>query len=111
MKKDEIVKKTQEFQTIIRNKKQFVSNELILYYIKNNSFQIGISIPKKFINAVGRNYLRRQIRAIVSKISYESIKYKIILIIRKDFIILTYKQKEKEIIKIIERLKKVNINE
>ncbi len=104
MKKNEIVKKTQEFQSIIRNKKQFVSNNLILYYVKNDSFQIGISIPKKFINAVGRNYLRRQIRSIVSKINYKNIKYKIILIIRKDFIKLTYIEKETEVKKFIERL-------
>ncbi len=106
MKKNEIVKKTQEFQNIIRNKKQFVSNNLILYYIKNDSFQIGISIPKKFINAVGRNYLRRQIRMIVSNIDYSNIKYKIILIIRKDYMQLTYEQKKKEIIEFIERLGK-----
>ncbi|MGL5733084.1 MAG: ribonuclease P protein component [Metamycoplasmataceae bacterium] len=106
MKKQEIVKKTQEFQNIIRNKKQFVSNELILYYMKNDSFQIGISIPKKFVNAVGRNYLRRQIRAIVSNIDYQSIKYKVILIIRKDYMKLTYIEKEKAIKKFIERLAK-----
>ena len=106
MKKNEIVKNTQEFQNIIRNKKQFVSNNLILYYIKNDSFQIGISIPKKFINAVGRNYLRRQIRMIVSNIDYSNIKYKIILIIRKDYMQLTYEQKKKEIIEFIERLGK-----
>lgn len=105
MKKHEIVKKTQEFQNIIRNKKQFVSNDLILYYVKNDSFQIGISIPKKFINAVGRNYLRRQIRAIVSNLDYLSIKYKVILIIRKDFMKLSYKEKENQIQKFIERLK------
>ncbi|MGL5205181.1 MAG: ribonuclease P protein component [Metamycoplasmataceae bacterium] len=106
MKKHEIVKKTQEFQNIIRNKKQFVSNELILYYIENDSFQIGISIPKKFINAVGRNYLKRQIRAIVSNIDYQDIKYKIILIIRKDYMKLTYLEKEKVIKKFMERLVK-----
>lgn len=106
MKKNEIVKKTQEFQNIIRNKKQFVSNELILYYVENDSFQIGISIPKKFVNAVGRNYLRRQIRSIVSNIDYRNIKYKIILIIRKDYMKLTYIEKEKEITKFIERLTK-----
>ncbi len=106
MKKNEIVKKTQEFQNIIRNKKQFVSNNLILYYVKSESFQIGISIPKKFINAVGRNYLRRQIRSIASNINNSNIKYKIILIIRKDYMKLTYNQKEKEIIEFIERLRK-----
>ncbi|MGL6125270.1 MAG: ribonuclease P protein component [Metamycoplasmataceae bacterium] len=106
MKKHEIVKKTQEFQNIIRNKKQFVSNELILYYVESDSFQIGISIPKKFVNAVGRNYLRRQIRAIVSSINYENIKYKVILIIRKDYMKLSYTDKKKEIIKFMERLAK-----
>ncbi len=106
MKKHEIVKKTQEFQDIIKNKKQFVSSNIILYYVKHDSFQIGISIPKKFINAVGRNYLRRQIRSIVSNMDYSNIKYKIILIIRKDYMKLTYIEKEKEIVKFIERLMK-----
>ena len=106
MKKHEIVKKTQEFQSIIKNKKQLVSNNMILYYVKNDSFQIGISIPKKFINAVGRNYWRRQIRSIVSGMDYSNINYKIILIIRKDYMKLSYIEKEEAIIKFIERLTK-----
>jgi ribonuclease P protein component len=104
MKKHEIVKKTQEFQSIIKNKKQLVSSNIILYYVKSDSFQIGISIPKKFINAVGRNYLRRQIRSIVSGMDYSNINYKVILIIRKDYMKLTYVEKEREIVKFIERL-------
>lgn len=104
MKKNEIVKKTQDFQKIISLKKQFVSNSLILYYVKSDSFQIGISIPKKFINAVGRNYLRRQIRSIVSSLNYKDIKFRIILIIRKEYMKLSYIEKEKEIVKFLERL-------
>lgn len=107
MKKSNILKKNWEFQKIINHKKQFISKFLILYYSKSSECQIGISIPKKFAIAVKRNYLKRQIRAIIDKNNLlNSVKFKIVLIVRKDFIDIPFEKKELEIIKIFEKLKK-----
>ncbi|WGI36657.1 ribonuclease P protein component [Mesomycoplasma lagogenitalium] len=104
MKKENRLKKNWEFQDVINNKKQIVTKSLILYYKSFNIFQIGISVPKKFSNAVKRNYYRRQIKSILNKINYKEIKFQIVLILRKGFLNLSFQEKENEIIKIFRRL-------
>lgn len=105
MKKNLIVKKNWEFQEIINKKQQFISKTLILYHINSDKFQIGISIPKKFANAVLRNYLKRQIKAIIDQeISIGLINKKIVLIVRKSFINLSFIDKKNELMKIFNKL-------
>ena len=105
LKKENIVKKNWEFQKIISYKKQYLNKYLILYFFKNTCFKIGISIPKKFANAAKRNYLRRQIRAIIAeKKQILSLNYNVILIIRKDFINLNFEEKKHYVYKIFSRL-------
>ena len=105
LKKENIVKKNWEFQKIINSKKQYLSKYLILYYLKNQHFEIGISIPKKFANAVQRNYLKRQIRSIIKqKINFSNLNYRIVLIVRKEFIKLPFEQKVQQIEKIFMKL-------
>lgn len=105
LKKENIVKKNWEFQKIIGSKKQYLSKYLILYYLKNTCFKIGISIPKKFANAAKRNYLRRQIRAIIAqKAKILNLNYNVVLIIRKDFINLNFEEKKYYVYKIFSRL-------
>ncbi|WP_404912111.1 ribonuclease P protein component [Mesomycoplasma hyopneumoniae] len=62
MQKIRSIKKNWEFQAIINKKNQIVTNYLIFYYVKSDFFEIGISVPKKFANAVKRNYYKRQIK-------------------------------------------------
>lgn len=105
LKKENIVKKNWEFQKIINSKKQYLSKYLILYYLKNKNFEIGISIPKKFANAVQRNYLKRQIRSIIKqKINFSNLNYRIVLIVRKEFIKLPFEQKVQQVEKIFMKL-------
>lgn len=105
LKKENIVKKNWEFQKIINSKKQYLSKYLILYYLKNQNFEIGISIPKKFANAVQRNYLKRQIRSIIKqKINFLNLNYRIVLIVRKEFIKLPFEQKVQQVEKIFMKL-------
>lgn len=112
MKKENIVKKNWEFQKIILLKKQLINKYLIIYYIKNKKFEIGISIPKKFANAVGRNYLKRQIKSILDKnININDVHYKIILIVRKDFIELPFAKKEEQVIKMFDKLNRIRNKE
>lgn len=104
MKKKYILKKNWEFQKIIDSKKQIILPTIILYYQKSKNFKIGISIPKKFANAVKRNFLKRQIKAMLEEIKPWNLKYEIILIIRRNYINLNFLEKQKEVAKIIERI-------
>lgn len=106
MKKENILKKNLEFQKIISNKKQVINKYLIIYYEKCDHFEIGISIPKKFINAVKRNFIKRQIKWILdSFIKYQNIKYKLVLIVRKEFLNLTIDEKKEQVVKIFQKFK------
>ena len=69
MKKDEVVKKTREFDQIIKKGQYQKNNEFVIYYIDNEkeSDRFGISVSKKIGNAVIRNYYKRVIRNICDK--------------------------------------------
>lgn len=105
MKKEYILKKNLEFQEIINKKKQIINKYLILYYENSDHFQIGISTPKKFANAINRNYIKRQIKWVLdTSIDYKNIKKRIVLIVRKDFLQLSIDDKKNQIIKNINKL-------
>ncbi|WP_029513754.1 ribonuclease P protein component [Mycoplasmopsis primatum] len=86
MKKIYRLQKSWEFDEIIKEKNQFINNFLILYYKKSSDFKLGITIPKKFCNAVLRNYYKRQLKAIIHSLNIYHINYHCVLILRKEFL-------------------------
>ncbi|QJR44286.1 ribonuclease P protein component [Mycoplasma miroungirhinis] len=110
MTKLNVVQKNWEFQKIINAKKQFVSKNVIIYYLPSPIFKVGISIPKTFANAVLRNKYKNQIRQIIRKNNFEDILIQSVIIIRKPFFNLDFSSKEKEIQKIYERIRSAQKN-
>lgn len=105
MKKCFIVQKNLEFQKIINKKKQLINKFIIIYYDHSEQFKIGISTPKKFANAVNRNLIKRQIKWVLdTSVDYKNIKYKIVLIVRKDYLTLTIDEKKKQIVEMLAKL-------
>ena len=86
MKKEEVVKKTREFDYIIKKGQCKKNNEFVIYYIDNEKEynRFGISVSKKIGNAVNRNYYKRVIRNICDKSKNLYSK-------RKDYIIIMRK--------------------
>ncbi|CAM9154787.1 ribonuclease P protein component [Mycoplasma marinum] len=106
MKKQFRVRHNREFQKIIKKRKQFVSNDVILYYEKNDKhLRVGLSVSKKFGNAVVRNLMRRKIRAIIREMNIMDLKYNVVIIVRQNFIDASFKKQQKAINKVFERLK------
>lgn len=107
MKKENRLRKNHQFQKIISRKEMFVSKYLVLYYKENNlkTARIGISVSKKFANAVGRNKQRRQVRAILDTINPFNKPYDLVIIVRKPFIEADFETKRNSLTKLIERLK------
>ncbi len=68
MKSKYRVKKYKEFQKVISDGSLLKSKTLTLYYLPNELgyARVGISIPTKSGNAVVRNKMKRQIRAILN---------------------------------------------
>jgi len=104
MTKDQIVKKNHEFQKILKGKS--VASETLVVYLKpnNKTLRVGISVPKKFLGAVGRNKQRRHVREILTKLKIWNKQYDCVLILRKKFLNLTFEKKQNELIKIFERI-------
>ena len=106
MLKQNVLRKNHMFQDVINNKKQVVNKAIVLYHLKNNSnLRVGISISKKFANAVNRNKYRRQIRKILDKLNlWEQYSLDVVLIVRKPFFQMDNNKKIETIKSIFERL-------
>ncbi len=72
MKKQYRVKKSQDIEKILKNHR-FSKNPYFTLYIKEqnetNHFRYAISVGKKIGNAVVRNRLKRQIRAVIRNLN------------------------------------------
>ena len=93
MKKEEIVRKTKDFEYIIKKGQCKKNNEFVIYYIDNDIEynRFGISVSKKIGNAVTRNYYKRVIRNICDKSKNLYSKRKdYIIIMRKGLTILNF---------------------
>lgn len=110
MKKENVIKKSMEFDDIIKKNNYVKDNNYIIYYRNNNlKNRFGISVGKKIGNAVTRNYYKRVIRNIcdINKNIYSNTK-DYIIIMRKGCINLSFKEKNDSFISLI---KKIQIKE
>ena len=84
MKKEYRVKRSQDFDNIIRKKQSLANRQFVIYYQKNNldHMRLGISVSKKLGKAFERNKIKRYIRE-TFKTRKEFVKnYDIIVIAR-----------------------------
>lgn len=99
MKKVNIIKKTQEFEKIIKYRHNYSNRFFVIYIMKKTEdyYRFGISIPKKVGNSVMRNKLKRQIKSIIDqKINFNTdLDY--VIIVRKEIIDLDYNDKIKNL--------------
>ena len=103
MKKENRVKKSQEFQSIIHNGKKAVNRSFVLYYqpsIQEHG-RIGISVSKKLGHAVDRNLYKRQVRMMCQEIfDFDTLNYDAILILRYGYTKYDYTANKKNLEKL-----------
>ncbi len=114
MKKKYRLKKNNDFQKVIKQKKSIACPTLIIYHKKNDLGypRVGISVSKRLGGAVTRNKIKRQLRMIIAT----SIDYQIgmdyIVIVRAPFLNFDYSNNERDfkylLKKIIKKGEKVN---
>ncbi|QZE12110.1 ribonuclease P protein component [Mycoplasma sp. Ms02] len=106
MKKQYRLKKNWEFDRVLKSKNQLINKYLIVYYVDSKSFKCGLTCPKKFINSVGRNFHKRQLRAILNDLNLTDLNHEFVFIIRKAFIDENdFWKKHKAIAQMLEKLK------
>lgn len=108
MKKQNIVKKSKDYNRIIK-KRQGISNKYFIVNKEQNNENIpkfGITFTKNIGNAVTRNKLKRRIKSIIdtNKKSYIN-NETYIIIAKKTALELNYKELENELINLMEKIK------
>lgn len=105
MNKKYILKSNRDFNRIIKTIKPF-RYKYLSYYIEKtseNKYFFGFSIGKKIGNAVIRNKIRRRIKIIVSKYSYQK-GFNCIIIVNSDILNKSFSEIEKDIFKSLNML-------
>ena len=85
MKKINVLKKSQDFEKIIKNNKSYRTKYFYIYIQKHeeSNYHFGLSVGKKIGNAVRRNQVKRQLREIISKNDYQK-NFDCIIIVRRE---------------------------
>lgn len=106
MKKINILKENIEFDRIIKNIKPYKFKDYIIYLeSKNNDeyYKFGLSISKKIANAVGRNKIKRQLKNIIDKKTYQN-NFNCIIIVRKSILNRSFKEREENLLECFYKL-------
>jgi len=95
MKKEIRIKSNEEFSFLVKTGKRIKTPEFHIYYLKNNkeTNRFGISVSTKLGNAVTRNRIKRQLRAIIDDFNRSSTTQTldIIVVAKQGFLNNTFK--------------------
>lgn len=107
MKKINILKKSNDFSRIIKNNKPFKYKDYIIYVEKKDPsiYNFGFSVGKKIGNAVTRNKIKRQLKNILDKKSFEN-NFNCVIIVGRGILNRSFSEREKNL---IEALTKLNL--
>lgn len=106
MKKINILKENRDFKKIMDAVKPYKNSCYTVFVEKNislSNYKFGISVSKKLGNAVTRNKLKRQIKSIIDKKSYQK-NFNCIIILKRDILAKNYQEKEKLLMDIFNKI-------
>lgn len=88
MKRENRLRKNNEFKEVIDKHQVIKSKELVIYHKKNDitKTRIGISVSKKLGNAVTRNKIKRQIKSYINETIKLDINIDIVIIAKEEFL-------------------------
>ncbi len=108
MKKVYRIKKNNEIDAIIQNKKSVGDKFFVVYYKENTlaHFRFAISIGRKYGGAVQRNKIKRQIRMILHNQAKGITPFDYVIVVKKDASLLSFQEIEANITKHFSKFKK-----
>lgn len=106
MKKINILKENKDYTRIIKKYKPFKYRDYIIYVERNTNdlYKFGFSVGTKVGNAVTRNKIKRRLKNILDKKSYQN-NFNCIIIVKKGILDKTFTEMEKDLLYIVETLK------
>ena len=111
MKKELIIKKSEEIEAVIKNKSS-VSGENFIVYKKENHLPVGprfaLSVPKKFGIAVKRNLMKRRIRSVFDSLNIKK-EYDVFVVAKQQSSNLSFEQIKEELTDLFERSNLVEV--
>ena len=105
MKKINIIKKSEQFQKIIKNNKSIKTKCFYIYLEKTEKsiYHFGLSVGKKIGNAVRRNKVKRQLKEIISENDYQN-NFDCIIIVRREINDCSFSEIKKDLNEAFKRL-------
>lgn len=102
------IKKNNEIDAIIQNKKSIGDKSFVVYYKENTlaHFRFAISIGRKYGGAVQRNKIKRQIRMILHNQAKGINPFDYVIVVKRDASLLSFQEIEANILKHFSKFKK-----
>ena len=101
------IKANEEFVLTVRKGKTLKNSSYVVHYLKTerNICRIGLSVSKKIGNAVVRNRIKRQIRAMCnSLINYSDYTSDIVIVAREQFLNLDFESNKQALKNILSEI-------
>lgn len=93
MNKVNRVRDNRDFTRIIQKGKSLRQDALVIYYARTSApFKVGIAVSKKVGNAVTRNKIKRQLRAIFRKNKDLYPNIEIVTVVKKKYLDYSYNE-------------------
>lgn len=106
MKKLYRLKRKKDVEAIIKKKQSYGNKAYVIYINKNietESYRVGISASKKLGNAVVRNKIKRQMRAVFRQFKNNVNKSDLFIIARPGFLTMSHKERTEQLKMLLKR--------
>ncbi|MBE6135996.1 MAG: ribonuclease P protein component [Erysipelotrichaceae bacterium] len=109
MKKEYRIKSNEDFSSLVKLGKRIKRNEFHIYYLKSayDHNRFGVSVSTKIGNAVTRNKVKRQLRAIMDDFNKSSTKqHDIIVVAKQGFLNNTFQVNKNALLESLKEIEK-----
>lgn len=105
MKKNQVIKKNDEFARIINEGKRIKNIYYTIFYQPSSNNLYGISVPTKTGNAVTRNKIKRQLKNIIDNNKKDIQKnYDYVIIIKRQLLEIDFQRRQEELISLMKKI-------